>query len=96
MANIVITGVNGYIKIVFNDQSQFKMSKGYFNRNGIAEVIMLEGGGVAIALSHTQGMATAYQVSFDGVNGAEVDTVDGTAPTSDSDLCDKIGALITA
>lgn len=98
MANIVITGVNGYIKVVFNDlSSASKMTKGYFNRNGIAEVIELSSGGVVITLSHSKGMATAYQVSFDGNNGGmQIDTVDGTAPTSDSDLADKLGALITA
>lgn len=98
MANIVITGVNGYIKVVFNDQSaKAKMTKGYFNRNGIAEVIELDGGGVVVTLSHSMGMATSYQVSFDGNNGGmQVDSIDTVAPTSDSDLADKLGALITA
>lgn len=98
MANIVITGVNGYIKVVFNDYaSNAKMDMGYFNRNGLAEVISLYGGGVAVTMGHAKGMGTSYQVSFDGNNGGmQVDTVDGVAPSSDSDLCTKIAALITA
>jgi hypothetical protein len=97
MANIVITGVNGYIKVVFNDQStKSKIIKGYFNRNGIAEVIELNGGGVVVTLSHSLGMATSYQFSFDNNSGMQVDLIDTVAPTSDSDLADKLGVLISA
>ena len=97
MANIVITSMNGYIKVVFNDLSSgFNMDKGYFNRNGIAEVLELSGGGVVVTMGHPHGMVRAYQISYDGNNGSTIDTVDAVAPTSDSDLCDKIGALITA
>ena len=94
MANIVITASGRQAKLVFNDRStEHKVKKAYFG--GIAEVVELDRGGVLITMNHTKGMITYIGVSFDGNNGSKVDTVASVSPTSDSDLCDKIGALIT-
>lgn len=95
MANIVITGVNGYIKFVFNDSTEaVKLKQGFFNSNQIAECVELDGGGVVVTFSTTHGQMKTLQICYDGVHGEEVDTVDAVEPTSDTDLCDKIGELI--
>lgn len=92
--NIVITKAYGNTKIVFNDISEsYGVKKGYLNN--IAEVIELETGGVAVTFSHTRGMATSYQFSFDGDHGHKVDKVNNNIPKSDEHLCNMIGKLMT-
>ena len=36
----------------------------------------------------------AWSVTFDGVGGLQIDSINGVAPTSNSDLYDKLIALI--
>lgn len=93
MADIVITGINGYIKIVFND-SATDITVGYFNSNHVAECVALAEGGVVITFATSHGMLRTLQVCFDGSHGLMVDSVGGVVPSNDTDLCDKIGALI--
>lgn len=95
MANIIITSTANTMDIVFNDtSSEFGLVKGCFNRSHISEVAQLRDGGVIIAMVAAHGVSRNYKVSYDGQNGARVDTLGGVAITGDRQLCDLIGALI--
>lgn len=90
MANIVITSTTNSIKFVFNVEANqwskecwHKASAHFYLEDGNAFVEAREDNGTSIALS------------FDGAgNTKQVDSIDGVAPTSNSDLYDKLIALI--
>lgn len=93
MANIVITSTTNSIKIVFNtytsntlipEKSCWHKSSTYFT---------LCNGSSCVAASEDNGMD--IDLSWNGSTGTmQVDSVDGVAPTSNSDLYDKLIALI--
>ena len=94
MANIVVTSDSNTIKVDFGDYypTYYPVSIAYYNRNGV-EKVELYSDGLKV---HILGGAKDWELSYDGSFGFQVDTVDTVAPTSNSDLCDKIAALIKA
>jgi hypothetical protein len=93
MANIVITSTTNSIKLVYNtytsnplipDKDCWHKSTAHFSlSNGSAYVRASEDNGMDIDLS------------WDGATGTmQVDSIDGVAPTSNSDLYDKLIALV--
>lgn len=91
MANLVITSTTDSIKVVFNDYaSAAGYSKGTWNKRYVRD-ITLNGHLVTVDINGGQ----EWTVSYNSQNGALiVDTIDGAAPTSASDLYDKLVALI--
>lgn len=91
MANIVITSTTDRVDVVFNDYSaSLGMISGSWGKDKIIAV-----------LNKTDRVAMIIQdekewlVSFDGTAGTfQVDTIDTVAPTSNSDLYDKLKVLI--
>lgn len=91
MANIVITSGTDYLKVDFGDYSAtLNMKKGYWSRSaiqvtqgesGIVNVIACDGVTMPLASAPTDGAYT-------------VDSVNGAVPSSNSDLCDKLGVLV--
>lgn len=94
MANIVVTSTVNYIKVDFGDYypSSYPISKAYYNVNDIEKVELFSN----MVKVHMLASDKDWELSFDGGTGFQVDTVDGVAPTSNSDLCDKIASLIKA
>jgi hypothetical protein len=90
MANIVITSSTNLVKVdwgiyatSFSKESWHKSSLHLFLNNGNNYVQVSEDNGTGIALTY---IATT--------NAFIVDSVDGVAPTSNSDLYDKLITLI--
>ena len=94
MANIVVTSAANYIKVDFGDYypTYYPASICYYNRNSIEKVKLYSD----MVMVNLYGNSRDWELTYDGSAGFQVDTVDGVAPTSNSDLCDKIGALIIA
>lgn len=92
MANIVITSTTNSIKVDFGVLGTGNIpKKGTWNKNHVVDF--------ALQPSDTFVKATTigeneWQLSFDGNNGMQIDSVDGVAPTSNSDLYNKLIALI--
>lgn len=91
MANIVVTSTTNSIRIVFNDYAtQLDMVKGSWNKSYINSFI-LKSNFVLVDIESQQD----WLVSFDGVVGTlQIDSIDGVALISNSDLYDKLNALI--
>lgn len=92
MANIVITSTTDSIKIDFGDcfiDGKIRVKEAYFGKsklianNNDAYVELFNG-------------VDSFDVSFDGNNGWQVDTINAVAPTSNSDLAAKLSVLIKA
>lgn len=98
MTNIVITTTTNSIKVDFNDLVFFderddkNYKKGTWAKRDIADIkLALDDSFVAVQENdgHT------WYVSFNGAGETfQVDTVSSVAPTSNSDLYDKLVALI--
>ena len=93
MAKTVVTSTATVVKVVFNDDAPaVGMTQAYFCRSNISEVRNISAGSVRVVLL----TGASFSVSTNGAGGTlTVDSVDGVAPSSNIDLCDKIGALIT-
>ena len=94
MANLVITSTTKTIKVDFGTLSStgFLPVKGVWMKDYV----------IRFSLEHNNDFVKAqtvgepeWQLSFDGVNGLQVDSVDGVVPTSNSDLYNKLDALIS-
>jgi len=94
MANVVVTSDANTVKVDFGVYypDYYPVSIAYYNRNDIDKVELYS----TLVSVHIFNGAKDWELSYDGSAGFHVDTVDGVAPTSNSDLCDKIGALISA
>lgn len=93
MANVVITSTANSIKVVFNDYSTaVGMEKGTWAKNEISDIRLgLSDAYVDVETKHEP----RWLVVFEATTGMLlVDSVDGVAPTSNSDLYDKLIALI--
>jgi len=90
MANIVVTSTANSIKVEFNDYStMLDMTKGTWSKSNITSV-HLKTSGILISMLGEHD----WLVSFDGSVGTfQIDTIDSVAPTSNSDLYDKLVAL---
>lgn len=92
MANTVVTSSTKWVKAVFNDDAPaVGMDQAYFSKEHIAEVRCLTSVFVSVKLDSGE----VFACSTDGsINTLTIDSVDGVAPTSNADLCDKLAALI--
>lgn len=92
MANIIVTSSTNAIKADFGVLGVSPLpKKGTWNK---AQVI-------SFTLSPSDAFLKAsilgeneWQLSWNGTNGLQVDSIDGVAPTSNSDLYDKLLALL--
>lgn len=90
MANIVITSTTTVLSIVFNDLStQVDIVKGTWFKTQLISIELHIG---YVYIDRKRGQA--WNVTFDGVGGLQIDSINGVAPTSNSDLYDKLIALI--
>ena len=94
MANIVVTSDTNCIKVEFNDYyaDTYPISVAYYNRNELEKVELY----ADMVKVHMLNSVKDWELTYDGSAGFQVDTVDTVAPTSNSDLCDKIASLIKA
>lgn len=94
MANIVVTSTANYIKVDFGAYypTSYPVSIAYYNANDIAHVELYSD----MVKVMTNSTGQSWELTYDGAKGFQVDTVDGVVPISNSDLNDKIGALIVA
>lgn len=92
MANTVVTSAAKYVKAVFNlDSAITGTDQGYFSKDHIAEIRAVSSGFVVVRLDY----GATFAISIDGSkNTLKVDSIDGIAPVSNNDLCDKIAALM--
>lgn len=92
MANIIITSTTNSIKVDFGALGLNPLpKKGTWAKSKI----------ISISLTPSDAFVKAsilgeqeWQLSWDGTNGMQIDSVNAVAPTSNSDLYDKLIALI--
>ncbi len=92
MANIVITSTTNSIKVDFNDLANAAgVKKGVWNKGRITfELDLLDSKVRVLVVGEA-----VWLVSFDGSSSTlQIDTINSVAPTSNSDLYDKLIALI--
>ena len=65
--------------------------KGVYNKRAIVEMALQPSDTFVKVINSGE---PEWQVSFNGTNGLQIDSVDGVAPTSNSDLYDKLSALL--
>ena len=92
MANIIVTSSTNSIKVDFGTySSSLGMAKAVWRKNDV-HFNLRHGSDFAEAVVYNE---NAFALSFDGSTGTlQVDSVDGVAPSSNSDLYDKLIALI--
>lgn len=93
MANTVVTSTTNAIKVDFNeDPNKGQFSKATYAKTDI-EYIYLNGNHVEVIAADSFRWILSDDAS-NTIKALTIDTVDGIAPTSLSDLYDKISALI--
>ena len=92
MANLVVTSTTNTIDVAFNDLATTAgMESGTWHKQRITFQLMVSDSFVRVLVIGEP----SWAVSFDGSSGTlTIDTVAGVAPTSNSDLYDKLIALI--
>ena len=92
MANIVVTSNTNNIDVVFNDLAAATgIKKGNWNKLRITFQLMPSDAFVKVFILNEP----AWAVSFNGAaDTLQIDSVAGVAPTSNSDLYDKLIALL--
>ena len=92
MANIVVTSTTNSIKVVFNDYSTtFNMSKAVWQKKDVRFELRPSDAFVAGLVKNEAKFALAYTST---TNCFIIDSIDGVSPSSNSDLYDKLIALI--
>lgn len=92
MANLVITSSTNTIKVDFGVLGVSPLpKKGTWNKNHVVDFALQPSDAFVKATTIGE---NEWQVSYNGVNGLQVDSVNGVAPTSNSDLYDKLSVLI--
>lgn len=93
MTNIVVTSTTNAVNVAFNDlSSAASIAKGAWRKESLRFVLNNDSSKVEV---YVVGESVPFQVSYDGAAGTlQVDSVDGVAPTSTSDLYDKLVALL--
>lgn len=90
MANIVITSTTNLIKIEFNDEAG-QWTKEAWHKSSVH--FQLESGNALVQAWEDNG--TTLLLSFDGAGSTkQVDSINGVAPSSNSDLYDKLVTLL--
>lgn len=92
MANIVITTTTNIIKVDFNDLSSVTgIKKGCWGDSIIAFQLVADESFIKVIVSGVP----SWAVSYNGSTGTlQIDSVDGVAPTSNSDLYNKLVAVL--
>jgi hypothetical protein len=92
MANLVVTSTTNSIKVDFGVlATAANMKKGVWNKSRITFQLALSDTHVDVLVIGEP----SWGVSFDGSSSTlQIDSVDGVSPTSNSDLYDKLIALI--
>ena len=92
MANLVVTSTATKIKVDFGAYSTtVGYNYAYFSRNSLSAVKSDTASSAVLVECNNEKFMCAYATSG---NALIVDSVDGVAPTSNVDLCDKIAALM--
>lgn len=92
MANVVITSSTNSIKVVFNVYSSDLIPEKEAWHKNSTHFKLMDGNAYVKA---TEDNGTDLDFSWNGSTGTmQVDSVDGVAPTINSDLYDKLIALI--
>lgn len=93
MANLVVTSTTNTVQVTFNDlAASYGIKKGAWHKERITFQLLPSDTYVKVLVLNEPNWA----VSFDGSTGtAQIDTVAGVSPTSNSDLYDKLIALLT-
>jgi len=92
MANLVITSTTNSIKVDFGVLGVGQVpKKGTFHHEHIVS-FKLEPADAYVRATTVGELE--WQLSFNGVKGLQVDSINGVSPTSNSDLFDKLSALI--
>lgn len=93
MANTVVTSTTNAIKVAFNDDPNKGLySKATYAKSDV-EYIYLNGDHVEVIAADSHRWILSHDVN-NTIKALTIDTVDGVAPLSLSDLYDKISALI--
>lgn len=92
MANIVVTTTGDIFNIDFGVyDAAVKMKKSTFIKTKVRFELMVSDAFVRVSVQDMQDFA----VSFDGSAGTlQIDLINGVAPTSNSDLYDKLALLL--
>ena len=92
MANLVVTSTTNSISVDFGVlATAANMKKGVWNKSRITFQLALADAHVNVLVIGEP----SWGVSWDGsVNTFQIDTINSVAPTSNSDLYDKLTALI--
>ena len=92
MANIVITSSTNNIAVVFNDmETLVGIKKGNWHKEKITFQLMPSDAFVKVLVLNEP----TWAVSFDGSSGTmQIDSINASAPTSNSDLYDKLIAIL--
>ena len=92
MANIVVTSTTNSIKTDFGVlESATGISKGVWRKEEVSFFLKPSNAFVLVKVHND----LPFAISFDGSSGTlQIDSVDGNTPTSNSDLYDKLIALV--
>lgn len=97
MANVVVTSTTERIDVVFNAfASAAGYDKGSWRKSAIVSVRQRASSGTVQILIHTgPGVVENWDVAYAASGTCMViDSIDGVPPASNSDLCDKLAALV--
>lgn len=92
MANLVITSTTNCIEFVFNNYADvLHPEKAIWHKSSAHFLLVYNNAFVKAIEDNGQDL----DLSFNGTSGTmQVDSVDGIAPTSNSDLYDKLSSLL--
>jgi len=92
MGKIVITSTPDSIKMLMGDHTNEYDEKEITRSRRDIQHVSLKPNNKYVKLLFKDG--TSFKLSFDGLVGKKVDTVDAVVPGSNQDLCDKLAPLI--
>ena len=98
MANIVVTKTGNSLIVAFNDYSSaVEADKRSYDCRDVVEIELSEGASGVIVMMRDAHKVERWFLTYDsGYVGTEkfiIDSIEGAAPTSESDLFDKLNAL---
>ncbi len=91
MANLVVTSTTNSIKVDFGALNSFA-DKGVWRKEEVSFYLKTSAAFIIVKVHND----VPFAISWDGGSGTlQIDSVDGVAPTSNSDLYDKLATLIS-
>lgn len=89
MANLTITKTTNGVKVVFNDLSELAgRKKGYWRKENMRFDLAHDESHVVVTVQDEPQWTVTWNTGF------IIDSVDGVAPTSNSDLYDKLVTMV--